>query len=92
MAQMTQELQDALQAAAERVATKFEAFHQSLTAVEQLVLNAALRRTTPDVEGFVILSPGVVRMFSQLQDLVNTLTPPIDWDKAFDGATVYYPQ
>jgi hypothetical protein len=56
------------------------------------VLNAALRRTTPDVEGFAILSPGAVRMLDQLQSAVNDLTKQIDHDKAFDGATVYYPQ
>ncbi|MBI2761991.1 MAG: hypothetical protein HYX51_11270 [Chloroflexi bacterium] len=92
MTQRTREQQGALQAAAERVAAKFQSFHQSLPADEQLVLNAALQRTMPDVEGFAILSPGVVRMLGQLQGLVNDLTKPIDWDKAFEGVSVYYPQ
>ena len=48
-----------------------------------------------DVAGYatnmIYLSPGTVRMLNQLQGLVNSLTRPIDWNKAFEGATVYYP-
>ena len=85
------------EAAAAGLTPKLASFHESLSADEQVMLAAALGQVTAqscgDVDGYRINEgPTRVPFFSQLQNLVHSLTAPINWDKAFTGVSVYFPQ
>jgi len=55
------------------------------------------RHETNDVEGYLnnpLLSPALNRLLDRLGGQIegSGLAKPIDWQKAFEGATLYIPQ
>ena len=53
------------------------------------------RQAEDDLQGYAnnpLFSPALNRLLGKLEGAVGDLTKPIDWQKAFEGVTVYYPK